>query len=419
MNNHHHATIGVLQLVNRWDKTSEAIIPFSEEDQRLAASLASQAAVALTNHSLTGALQESEKRYRDLVENSPGPICMHDLDGTLRFVNPAWAHALGYEPADIIGRNFVEFLAPSVRPRFEADFARIGQEASTDDLLHLVTKHGEERLWMYRSSRHEEADGPPYVFGHAQDITDRHRAEALRLAKEIAEAANRAKSQFLASMSHEIRTPMNGVLGMTELLLGTELTDRQRRFAETVHRSGTSLLEIINDILDFSKIEAGKLELEHLDFDLWQAIEDVAELLAEQAQHKGLELACVIDQEVPTVLCGDAVRLRQILTNLLSNAIKFTMQGEVVLGVTTLEETEESAVLRFAVRDTGLGIAPEVQERLFEAFAQADSSITRQYGGTGLGLAIVKHIIQAHGGEVWVKSELGQGSTFFFTLPQS
>jgi PAS domain S-box-containing protein len=415
MKNHHHATIGVLQLVNRWDKTSQEIIPFSEEDQRLAASLASQAAVALTKHSLTGAVQKSEKRYRDLVENSPGPICMHDLDGTLRFVNPAWAHALGYEPADIVGHNFVEFLAPSVRPRFGTDFERISQEASTDDLLHLVTKHGEERLWMYRSSRHEEADGPPYVFGHAQDMTDRHRAEALRLAKEIAEAANRTKSQFLASMSHEIRTPMNGVLGMTELLLDTELTDRQRRFAETAYRSGTSLLEIINDILDFSKIEAGKLELEHIDFDLWQTIEDVAELLAERAQRKGLELACLIDQEVPTVLCGDSVRLRQILTNLLSNAIKFTTQGEVVIGVTTLEETEESAVLRFAVRDTGLGIAPEAQERLFDAFTQADSSTTRQYGGTGLGLAIAKQLTEMMGGAIGVESTPGHGSTFWFT----
>ena len=237
----------------------------------------------------------------------------------------------------------------------------------------------------------------------------------LRLAKEAAEASAQAKSEFLANMSHEIRTPMSGILGMAELLLGTDLNDHQRSLAETVSRSGEALLHVLNDILDFSKIEAGKLELDPVDFNLHESVEDVAELLAEEAHEKGIELICRVQDNVPMAVNGDPGRLRQILTNLLGNAVKFTEKGHVFVGVSLIEENHGTVLLGFEVSDTGIGIAPEAQVGIFDAFSQADCSTTRKYGGTGLGLAISKHLSALMGGDIGVESRPGTGSTFRFT----
>ncbi|ETW94841.1 MAG: hypothetical protein ETSY1_33150, partial [Candidatus Entotheonella factor] len=375
------------------------------------------AGIAIDRQLAENTLRESETRYRTLVEGSIQGLFIH-VDGVIQFANSAIARIFGYANAeDLIGQDYRVVIAPEELERVEGyRQARLRGEATPSYYELRGLQRDGSRLWFECLVTELIWDGKPAVMATFLDITDRKQAEAtLHQAKEAAEAAAMAKSSFLATMSHEIRTPMNGVIGMTGLLLDTLLDPTQREYVETIRRSGDALLTIINDILDFSKIDAGKLDLEVLEFDLRTAVEDVLELLAEQASVKGLETGVLLPPDLPTWLVGDPGRLRQILTNLVGNAIKFTDQGEVFVQVSCVEQRTEDVHLRFEVRDTGIGIPFEAQKRLFEAFTQADASTTRKYGGTGLGLAISRRLVELMGGTLGVNSVPGEGSTFWFT----
>jgi PAS domain S-box-containing protein len=361
----------------------------------------------------------SLERYQSIVQNAVEGIFQSTPDGKFLLVNPALARMYGYEsPEQLI--NSVQDISQGVYadPAVHAEFQlRMARHGVVHGLEYQVRRRDGSIIWVAEHSRAVENDRgePLYYEGFIQDITQRKRADdELRAAKETAEGASRAKSQFLAVMSHEIRTPMNGVIGMTSLLLSSSLTAEQRELAETIRQSGDALLSIINDILDFSKIESGRLELEHQDFDLHACAEGALDLLASRAAEKRLDLLCDIADGTPAIVRGDVTRLRQIIVNLLSNAVKFTEQGEVLLSIHSATRPSGELELHFAVKDTGIGISADAMSRLFQSFSQADASTTRRYGGTGLGLAISKRLTEFMGGAMTVESEPGCGSTFHF-----
>jgi two-component system, sensor histidine kinase and response regulator len=370
--------------------------------------------------------RRSERRLRLIMNQIPVTVSYIDADLCYRYINRAQEQWLGRTEAEVVGREVREVAGDAVFADIEPNLRRALAGEGVQLERERTDRHGRK---VYHSGRHVPDVNPDGtvvgLYTVFFDITQRAEAELtlkqreqeLRMAKEAAENASRAKSEFLANMSHEIRTPMNGVLGLTELLLETPLDPQQRPFVETVRSSGESLLSIINDILDFSKIEAGKLETETLDFDLYQVVEDVMQMLAPRAHAKQLELACRIDESLPAAVRGDPYRLRQVLTNLVGNALKFTESGEVVVEVQRDEGDDGTPQLAVNVRDTGIGIDEEGRARLFRPFAQADGSTTRRFGGTGLGLAISRSLIELMGGTIGVTSVPGDGSVFWFRLP--
>lgn len=364
-------------------------------------------------------LKDSEARKQAIFEGSLDCMIISDEQGHIVEFNRAAERIFGYSRDEMLGRALDSLFMTSDRARENLDrYSSQGEEGSMiGKRQETPLRRSDGSMFMAEVAMQPIPLGDTVQFATVlHDITRRKQWEQeLKEARDAAEAANIAKSDFLANMSHEIRTPMNAVIGMTELVLGTELTADQRQHLQIVQDSADSLLELINDILDFSKIEAGKLDLDPQPFAVRERIGDTMKSLAVRAHEKELELACHISPDVPDAVTGDAGRLRQVIVNLTGNAIKFTDRGEVVLDVSLVSAEEKEIVLRFEVRDTGIGISRHHQRVIFRAFEQADTSTTRRFGGTGLGLAISSRLVQLMGGTIGVESETGKGSTFYFT----
>ena len=364
-------------------------------------------------------LRQARAAYQSIVDSLPLNLLIKDSQGRRVFANKSYLDLRGSSLDEVLGKTDFDLFPQALAEQFSDDDAAI---LKSGEAMHDVEKHqlpdGQQR-WIERTkSALRDADGK--IVGVQVlfwDVTDREKALIdSREARDAANAANQAKSDFLANMSHEIRTPMNGIIGMTDLVLDTELTPTQRSYLQMSQESGESLLAIINDILDFSKIEAGHFELDPAPFDPRDSLGDAVRSLTTRAQSKGLELEFSVAPEVPQMLEGDQGRLRQVIVNLIGNAIKFTDRGEVVLDVSCQSKSQSTCTLRFSVRDTGIGIPADKQARIFEDFQQADRSTTRSHGGTGLGLAISSQLVELMGGRIEVDSATGRGSTFHFTV---
>jgi two-component system sensor histidine kinase/response regulator len=369
---------------------------------------------------LNDRLQQEQYFLHTLLDNLPHSIYFKDSSSRFLRISKALSQRFGLkDPAEAVGKtDFSFFTNEHAQQAFDDEQALMKSGKAVLGKVERETWPDGRQNWVITVKLPlRDAQGEIIgTFGVSRDITEQIQTEdALRKAKEQAELASRAKSDFLANMSHEIRTPMNAILGMTELVLGTDLPPTQREYLTMVLESGESLLSIINGILDFSKIEAGKIELEHTAFPLRDCLGDAMKSLAVRAHHQGLELACHVPGDVPDALRGDPSRLRQVIVNLLGNALKFTEQGEIVLDVSCESRSDDEVTLHFMVADTGLGIPAEKHTSIFEAFEQVDNSTTRRFGGTGLGLAISTRLVALMGGRIWVESQLGEGSKFHFT----
>ena len=426
---HHDILVGVLELAilspisARQRALLETMIPsVAMTAEILSANIKTRKLLEQTR-SQAEAVAAAEERSRLILGSVAEGIWGMNPEGVTTFVNTAAARMLGYAPEELVGEPMHALVhyanADGIRfPREECKMyltARDGQSRVVSDEV-LWRKDGSCLPVEYSTTPIRKGDTIAGTVIAFRDITERLQAEAeLRAAKETAEAATRAKSDFLANMSHEIRTPMNAILGMTHLALKTDLTPKQTDYLTKVKSAAQSLLGIINDILDFSKIEAGKLDIEQTEFELESVLENLSNIVGQKAQDKNLEFLIAAQHDIQQHLMGDPLRLGQILINLVNNAIKFTDRGEVLVTAATEEQTADRVKLKFAVRDSGIGMTPEQSARLFQAFSQADTSTTRKYGGTGLGLSISKRLVEMMNGEIWVESQPGVGSTFYFT----
>ncbi len=404
----------------------------SAEDLAVLHDLALLAQIELNHGELTSAyklqqatedkLRASEGRFRDVVD-IPGKFLWEvTLEGKVLYISDRVTDLLGFSVEEMKQRSFFEHVVPEDAAVSSAKFyyaAQKGQRFS--DLEFRMRAKNAEPIWMTARGAPMLGDDGKTLVGYrgiCEDITERKQIQQeVITAKEVAENANKAKSEFLANMSHEIRTPMNAIVGMTGLLLGTSLNSEQRDYAQTIRSSADTLLTIISEILDFSKIESGKLELENHPFDLPIVVEEAVDCVAIQCGEKGIDLFWTIAPDVPLGYTGDVTRVRQILVNLLANAVRFTSQGDVGISVTRAENQLGEAFVLFSVRDTGIGIPADKIDKLFQSFSQVDASTTRKYGGTGLGLAISRRLTEMMGGNIWVESEEGRGSTFQVAIP--
>ncbi|NQV23349.1 MAG: response regulator [Rhodopirellula sp.] len=401
-----------------WVSTSK--LPLRDHERNIVGTFGVSRDITAQQEALL-ALRQSERLNRQIVDTALDAFVGMDADGTIIDWNPQAEVIFGWKSEEALGKTLSDTIIPEqFRDAHVAGlkhFLKTGDGRVIQRRLELVALHRSGREFPVEVTISPIRDAESCLFSaFVHDITKRKQAEKeLRESKEAAEAANRAKSDFLANMSHEIRTPMNAVIGMTELVLDTELTRSQHEYLEMVRDSADSLLKLINDILDFSKIEAGKLELESSVFSIRDTLGDTLRSLSVRAHREELELACHIDPSVPDALIGDPSRLRQVVVNLVGNAIKFTPLGEVIVHVDVDQQDDHSVLLHFAVADTGIGIASDKLKSVFLAFEQADTSTTRQYGGTGLGLTICSRLTWLMQGTIWAESELGKGSTIHFT----